>query len=108
MASAMTDRPNPGITTHTDHDTAMLQQHTLDQLRGLRLDGMVAALADTGMQAAAEHLPFEQRLALLVQRGWTGATASAWRGCSKPPSSRSAVPAWRTSTGVPAAGWTAT
>jgi hypothetical protein len=29
----------------------MLQQHTLDQLRGLRLDGMIAALADTGTQA---------------------------------------------------------
>jgi DNA replication protein DnaC len=46
----------------------MLEQHTLDQLRGLRLDGMIAALADTGTQTAAEQLPFEQRLALLVQR----------------------------------------
>ena len=46
----------------------MLHQHTLDQLRGLRLDGMIAALADTATQAAAEALPFEQRLALLVQR----------------------------------------
>ena len=54
MAAAMTHRPNPGTTTTPDHDTAMLQQHTLDQLRGLRLDGMVAALADAGMQVAAE------------------------------------------------------
>ena len=46
----------------------MLQQHTLDQLRGLRLDGMIAALNDTALQASAEALPFEQRLALLVQR----------------------------------------
>lgn len=46
----------------------MLQQHTLDQLRGLRLDGMVAALTDTATQRAAEALPFDQRLALLVQR----------------------------------------
>ena len=46
----------------------MLEQHTLDQLRGLRLDGMIAALADTGAQSAAAALPFEQRLALLVQR----------------------------------------
>jgi DNA replication protein DnaC len=46
----------------------MLQQHTLDQLRGLRLDGMIAALHDTATQAAADGLPFEQRLALLVQR----------------------------------------
>lgn len=49
-------------------DYHMLHQHTLDQLRALRLDGMVAALDDTAMQAAAEALPFEQRLALLVQR----------------------------------------
>jgi len=69
MATAMTHRPNPGTTTTPDHDnTAMLQQHTLDQLRGLRLDGMIAALTDTGTQAAAESLSFEQRLALLVQR----------------------------------------
>ena len=46
----------------------MLHQHTLDQLRGLRLDGMIAALNDTAMQASADGLPFDQRLALLVQR----------------------------------------
>jgi DNA replication protein DnaC len=46
----------------------MLHQHTLDQLRGLRLDGMIAALNDSATQAAAEGLPFEQRLAMLVQR----------------------------------------
>jgi DNA replication protein DnaC len=50
------------------HEQTMLQQHTLDQLRGLRLDGMIAALNDTALQASAEALPFEQRLALLVQR----------------------------------------
>ncbi len=49
-------------------DIPMLQQHTLDQLRGLRLDGMVAALTDTATQRTAEALPFDQRLALLVQR----------------------------------------
>jgi DNA replication protein DnaC len=49
-------------------DLPMLHQHTLDQLRGLRLDGMIAALNDSATQAAAEGLPFEQRLALLVQR----------------------------------------
>jgi hypothetical protein len=36
----------------------MLHQHTLDQLRGLRLDGMIAALNDSATQAAAEGLPF--------------------------------------------------
>ena len=60
-----TDTPE-GIQPHTD--TAMLHQHTLDQLRSLRLDGMVAALSDTATQHAAEALPFDQRLALLVQR----------------------------------------
>ncbi len=66
---AMTNAPNtyPCDLT-TDNELPMLQQHTLDQLRGLRLDGMVAALADTATQHAAEALPFEQRLALLVQR----------------------------------------
>ena len=66
MATATTTHPNPSTTT--DHDTAMLQQHPLDQLRGLRLDGMIAALNDTATQATAEALPFEQRLALIVQR----------------------------------------
>lgn len=46
----------------------MLHQHTLDQLRGLRLDGMIAALNDSATQAAAQALPFEQQLAMLVQR----------------------------------------
>ncbi len=41
MAIATTTHSDPNTTT--DHDTAMLQQHTLDQLRGLRLDGMIAA-----------------------------------------------------------------
>lgn len=46
----------------------MLNEHTLDQLRGLRLDGMVHALADQATSAAAAGLAFEERLALLVQR----------------------------------------
>ena len=46
----------------------MLHQHTLDQLRSLRLDGMIAALNDDAIRTASEALPFEQRLALLVQR----------------------------------------
>ena len=65
MAVELTAHPIQSI----DRDQpTLLHQHTLDQLRGLRLDGMIAALADTGTQAAAEQLPFEQRLALLVQR----------------------------------------
>jgi hypothetical protein len=46
----------------------MLNEHTLNQLRSLRLDGMVAALNDAATHITASELPFEQRLALLVQR----------------------------------------
>lgn len=46
----------------------MLNQHTLDQLRGLRLDGLVAALQDPATSHAAAELDFDARLALLVQR----------------------------------------
>lgn len=46
----------------------MLNEHTLEQLRTLRLDGMVHALQDAATTSAAASLPFEERLALLVQR----------------------------------------
>ena len=46
----------------------MLNEHTLDQLRGLRLDGMVHALADQATTIAAGELAFDDRLAMLVQR----------------------------------------
>ena len=46
----------------------MLNEQTLTQLRALRLDGMVAALADHASSSAASELRFEERLALLVQR----------------------------------------
>jgi len=46
----------------------LLNEHTLEQLRTLRLDGMVHALQDPPSASAATSLPFEQRLALLVQR----------------------------------------
>jgi len=46
----------------------MLNEHTLDQLRGLRLDGMLHALNDQAMHVASATLDFESRLALLVQR----------------------------------------
>ena len=53
----------------------MLNEHTLNQLRALRLDGMVAALNDGATHITASELPFEQRLALLVhvrdqRQGW--------------------------------------
>lgn len=46
----------------------MLAQHTIDQLRALRLDGMLAALHDEATSSAAHALPFAERLSLLVQR----------------------------------------
>ena len=46
----------------------MLSEHTLDQLRTLRLDGMVHALQDQSHRTAAAELAFDDRLTLLVQR----------------------------------------
>ena len=46
----------------------MLSEHTLDQLRALRLDGMVRAIEDQATSTAAHELPFDDRLTLLVQR----------------------------------------
>jgi DNA replication protein DnaC len=46
----------------------MLNEHTLDQLRSLRLDGMLRAIEDQAASTAAAELPFDDRLTLLVQR----------------------------------------
>jgi len=46
----------------------LLNEHTLEQLRTLRLDGIVHALQDPATTSAAAALAFEDRLALLVQR----------------------------------------
>ncbi len=46
----------------------MLNQQTVTQLKSLRLDGMVQALADNATSSAAAGLGFDDRLALLVQR----------------------------------------
>jgi len=46
----------------------LLNEHTLDQLRSLRLDGMVHAIGDAAISVAASALSFEERLAMLVQR----------------------------------------
>ena len=46
----------------------MLNEHTLDQLRTLRLDGMVRAIEEQATSAAADELGFDERLTLLVQR----------------------------------------
>lgn len=46
----------------------MLNEHTLDQLRGLRLDGMVHAIEEQYTSTAAIALGFDERLSMLVQR----------------------------------------
>ncbi len=46
----------------------MIPAHTLDQLKLLRLDGMLVALADQATSSAAARLGFDDRLSLLVQR----------------------------------------
>jgi len=46
----------------------MLEQHTLDQLRQLRLGGMIDALQQQREQPDTHDLSFEERFAFLVQR----------------------------------------
>ena len=46
----------------------MLNEHTINRLRSLRLEGMVRAIEDQASRAAASGLSFEERLTLLVQR----------------------------------------
>ena len=46
----------------------MLNEHTLNQLRCLRLDGMVRAIEEQATSTAAVALGFDERLTLLVQR----------------------------------------
>jgi DNA replication protein DnaC len=46
----------------------MLNEHTLDQLRSLRLDGMIRAIEEQARSTAATALSFEERLSLIVQR----------------------------------------
>jgi DNA replication protein DnaC len=51
----------------------MLTEHTLTQLRSLRLDGMVHAIEEQATSTAATALGFDERLTLLVQ------SEIAWR-----------------------------
>jgi len=48
----------------------MLYAQTVEQLRALRLEGMVQALEEQRRQSNITELDFEARLALLVQRQW--------------------------------------
>lgn len=46
----------------------MLNEHTLSQLRALRLDGMIHAIEEQARSTAASALSFDERLSLIVQR----------------------------------------
>ena len=50
-----------------------MNAHTLDQLRSLRLDGMVRAIEEQGTSTTATALGFDERFSLLVQ------SEVAWR-----------------------------
>jgi hypothetical protein len=45
----------------------MLTEHTLTQLRSLRLDGMVHAIEEQATSTAATALGFDERLTLLCR-----------------------------------------
>ena len=46
----------------------MLIQHTIDALNRLKLYGLAAALSEHMTQSAAQGLPFEERMGLMVER----------------------------------------
>jgi hypothetical protein len=86
----------------------LLNEHTLNQLRSLRLDGMVRAIEEQATSTAATALGFDERLTLLVQH------EIAWRDDKRVARllkaaklKVSSAPVSRTSTGAPAAHWTA-
>ena len=45
-----------------------MNEHTLSQLRSLRLDGMVHAIEEQATSTCAAALGFDERFSLLVQR----------------------------------------
>jgi DNA replication protein DnaC len=62
LASSKTNTPQP------QQDKIPMNEHTLTQLRHLRLDGMVRAIEEQATSTAASALSFDERLTLLVQR----------------------------------------
>ena len=50
-------------------DTKMMMNTTLNQLRSLRLETMAQALEQQLQQSGISAMSFEERLALLVDRG---------------------------------------
>ena len=85
----------------------MLNEPTLNQLRALRLDGMVQGLLDQATNTTAAALPFDERFSMLVQREIDWRDGRRLKRLLTAASSRSRVHASRTSTGEPPADLTA-
>ncbi len=62
MTSSKTNTAQP------KQDRIPMNEHTLTQLRSLRLDGMVHAIEEQATSTAAAALGFDERFSLLVQR----------------------------------------
>jgi hypothetical protein len=83
-----------------------MNEHTLTQLRDLRLDGMVRAIEDQATSTAATALGFDERLSLLVQ------AEVAWRDdrrlqrLLKASKLKVSSALWKTSNGAPVVHWT--
>jgi len=70
MANPIESHISPEIQPLEDFKTVKLQliQHTLAQLKSLKLDGMARALEEQQTLPASQELAFEDRLGLLVER----------------------------------------
>ena len=55
-------------TKNDDKEPTMMMNTTLEQLRGLKLNGMATGLQEQLTQAGMTAMSFEERLALLVDR----------------------------------------
>ena len=83
----------------------MLNEHTLSQLRALRLDGMVHARQNGAVAASAAGLSFDERFGMLVQHeiDWrNGKRAARLRKAAKLKDSSACVEDidWRASRGL--------
>jgi hypothetical protein len=75
----------------------MLIQHTMTQLKSLKLDGMARALEEQQIMPA-RNSPSKIGLACWSNEKLPGATTDVWRGYCVRPNSNRRKPVWRTST----------
>ena len=66
----------------------MLMQHTLTQLKALKLDGMARAFEEQSTLTASTSLSFEERVGMLVDRELAGVIRDDSNVCCAPRSSR--------------------